>query len=172
MLIAVCGLGSIWTSQMDSAGGGKRPVYYNSTGVETAKGLRACAVIYGVVRVDAATGFNPHLPGRLVGRTLASTGARMDGGLPQITLRWLATGSPDAYLVAVRSETFGIVDRTGLWKSDGVEVVSFSEWGGVQEMLLVMRPYTWLVTSRGAFQIEQPSLPAELRSGVLKEMAG
>ncbi len=171
MRIAVCGLGSVWTARAGIPRiGMSQQVYYNSTAVQTAKGLRTCPVLYGVVRIEPATGFNPHLPWRMIGRLFEGTGVRANDIRRQITLHGGARGEPDAYLIALRSCDFGVVSHRGPWKSKGVEVLSFSEAGDTQESLVLMSPYSWVQTGRGVFQIERPLMPQQMRSGVLKEM--
>ena len=173
MRIAVCGFGSMWSARAANA----RPVYYNSTAIDTGKGLKPRPLIYGVVRIEAGTGINPlvrelkahYATSQLIGKLLEGTGVREHDLRRQLTLHKRATGEPDAYLIAIRSYEFGAIDCAGAWKSSGVEVISFSEAGDEQEALLLISPYSWIRTARGSYMVERPVTPCEYRKGVLKE---
>jgi len=165
MRIAVCGFGSMWSARAANA----RPVYYNSTSIDTGKGLKPRPLIYGVVRIEAGTGINPYVTSQLIGKLLEGTGVREHDLRRQLTLHKRATGEPDAYLIAIRSCEFGAIDCGGAWKSSGVEVISFSEAGVDQEALLLISPYSWIRTARGSYMVERPVTPCEWRKGVLKE---
>lgn len=171
MRIAVCGLGSLWTWRTSSPDNSRlRTIYYNSTAIETPKGLKARALLYGVVRIEPAAGLNPQFPWRLVGRIFEGTGIRESEIRRQLTLRFKADGLPDAYLIVLRSGEVGVIDRSAAWKSKNVEIVSFSESGSQQEALLLMSPYSWVRTSRGALLVERPATPDQIRNRALQEM--
>lgn len=145
--IAVCGFGSYWSVQ-------RRPVVYNSTAIATPLGLKPRPLAYGVIRLNAATNFDPHNPHATVGAVFESSGIREEPIRRQLTLiRRIATRAPDAYLVAIRTAEFGTLDRAAQWKGAGIEVISFSEDASIaaQEVLLLMPPYGWIRSSQGMF---------------------
>ena len=154
-----------------------RPVYYNSTAIDTGKGLKPRPVIYGVVRVESGTGFNPlveelkaqYAISQLVGRIFDGTGVREHDVRRQMALHKRTSGEPDGYLVVIHSRRYGKIDLTVQWKSNGVEVVSFSEAGDDQEALLLMSPYSWVRTVQGFFNVARPVALGLLGTSVLRK---
>jgi hypothetical protein len=63
---------------------------------------------------------------------------------------------PDAYLVTVTADQTGGIDTHGssLWAHSDAQVISFSECGDRQELMLVMPAYAWIRGRRGTFFLE------------------
>jgi hypothetical protein len=59
----------------------------------------------------------------------------------------------DAFLVCIRSENVGFIDRRGHWKSKTVNLISASGGkDGSQEHLLLVRNGSWIQTEQGIWQ--------------------
>src|ERR1035438_208547 len=92
MLVAVQSLGSIWTARgaRTDAGGTdatRRGAYYNTTGVLAGDKLRNRSCIYGHVRVDECSGFQPLFALRLIHRVYESEGVTVRNGRNKLFLR-------------------------------------------------------------------------------------
>src|SRR5690349_11328340 len=131
MLVAVQSFGSIWTSrgtsaQLDSSFV-RREAYYNTTGVLAGNKMRSRSCIYGYVRLDECSGFNPRFAERSIRRVYESDGVSVWNGRNKLFLRQLAPNGtrPDVYLFRFSPAEVGWIDRAGAWKCDGARVVSF-----------------------------------------------
>ncbi|MBL0158823.1 MAG: hypothetical protein IPP47_17195 [Bryobacterales bacterium] len=67
-----------------------------------------------------------------------------------------ASTKPDAYLITATAEQTGGIDRDrlGEWLHPEAHLISFSECGQDQELLLVMPAYGWLRGRLGTFFLE------------------
>jgi len=157
MLVAVQSLGSIWTSRATSAppdsNAARRCAYYNTTGVVAGNKLRSRSCIYGNVRLDECSGFNPRFAERIIHRVYESDGVTVWNGRNKFFLRQLAPNGtrPDAYLFRINPADTGWIDRAAAWKCDGARVVSFSEGNGQQEALIVLPAFGWVRGTQGTF---------------------
>jgi len=157
MLVAVQSLGSIWTSRATSAppdsNAARRCAYYNTTGVVAGNKLRSRSCIYGNVRLDECSGFNPRFAERIIHRVYESDGVTVWNGRNKLFLRQLAPNGtrPDAYLFRINPADTGWIDRAAAWKCDGARVVSFSEGNGQQEALIVLPAFGWVCGAQGTF---------------------
>jgi hypothetical protein len=59
--------------------------------------------------------------------------------------------TPDAYLVVVKSEQTGGVIKGGDWLNRETTLISFSECGADQEVMVVMPAYGWVRGVLGTF---------------------
>jgi hypothetical protein len=64
------------------------------------------------------------------------------------------------YLVVIGSEHIGFIMRSGAWASSDVQVVSFSEGNGKQEVMLMMPAFACVRGSSGTFCTDP--IPREL----------
>ena len=80
-----------------------------------------------------------------------------------------------SYLFRIGSADTGWIDRSGAWKCDAAQVISFSEGNGQQEALLVLPAFGWVRGERGTFCVDprrdRPwiaglSLRSEVRTGM------
>jgi hypothetical protein len=62
----------------------------------------------------------------------------------------------DAYLVTITADQSGGInrDQAGAWLHHDAHLISFSECGGQQEVMLVMPAYTWVRGQLGTFFME------------------
>jgi hypothetical protein len=164
MLISVLGFGSIWTrraardprnaaslSRLDTA-------YYNTTGVPVSDRIRNRPRVYGVARFNGHSGFRPDWTHRMIHKVFKCQPPCVWSGHNKVLFEALlaSPAKPDAYLVIVTAEQSGGIekDKDGAWLHHDVHLISFSECGVRQEVMLVMPPYTWLRGRLGTFFIE------------------
>jgi hypothetical protein len=158
MLVAVQSFGSIWTARdaragVDGAESRRLRAYYNTTGVLAGSTLRNRSCLYGYVRLDECSGFHPCFAERFIHRVYESEGMSVWDGRNKLFLRRLTPAGtlPDAYLFRIGSADLGWIDRRGAWKCDAAQVVSFSEWNGQQEAMLLLPAFGWVRSERGTF---------------------
>jgi hypothetical protein len=161
MLVAVQSFGSIWTARgastaSDGIKPARRGAYYNTTGVLAAGKLRNRSCVYGYVRLDECSGFDPRFAGRIVHRVYVSEGVLVWNGRNRLFLQRMAPAGtrPDVYLFRTGSTDTGWIDRGGAWHCDAAQVISFSEGNGQQEALLVLPPFGWVRGEKGTFCVE------------------
>jgi hypothetical protein len=164
MLISVLSFGSIWTRRV--AKGAQHPprfgasdtAYYNTTGVLVGDTLRNRPCVYGVARFNGSSGFRPDCMHQMVQKIFECEPPCVWNGHNKVLFKALVTGAekPDAYLVTITTEQSGGInrDQAGGWLQDGAQLVSFSECGGKQEVMLVMPPFTWVRSRLGTFFME------------------
>ena len=171
MLVAIQGFGSIWERRF-----GKdlldqkrfaRAAYYNTTGVPVNGKLRYRWRVGGKLRFNSVGGFNANYSMRSVGRVFECAAPEQRDGWSQILFERSARtpAPPEFYLFAVTAERVGHIDtQSGSWKGEGAQVVSFSEDGQRQEVLLLMPPYSWIRGQIGTFFVEPvPARPWSAR---------
>ena len=154
MLLAVHSFGSIWTFRQSDRGKGRPEfAYFNTTGVLVKDRFRHRSCLYGHVRVDACTGFRPDYAFRYSDRVFISDGLQEFAGKRKLFLKSLMPSGTrsDMYLVTIGSEQIGDIVRSGAWASSDVQVVSFSEGNGKQEVMLMMPSFAWVRGSSGTF---------------------
>jgi hypothetical protein len=61
---------------------------------------------------------------------------------------------PDAYLVVAKSEQTGGTVKGGDWLGTETTLISFSECGADQEVMVVMPAYGWVRGALGTFFLE------------------
>jgi len=169
MLVAVQSLGSIWTARGVTAG--RQRAYYNTTGVAIGAKIRNRSCVYGYVRVDECSGFEPDSLPRLIHRVFESEGVTVWKGHNKLFLkRPMPAGTrPDAHLFAVTSAEIGEIDRNATWTCDPAKLISFSDGNRQQEVLLILPSFGWVRGRRGTFCVDpwpaQPWIAALSRAG-------
>jgi hypothetical protein len=163
MLISVLSFGSIWTRRVaKSAQHSARfsaldTAYYNTTGVLVGDTLRNRPCVYGVARFNGSSGFRPDCMHQMVQKIFECEPPCVWNGHNKVLFKALvaAADKPDAYLVTIADQSGGINrGQPGGWLHDGAQLISFSECGGKQEVMLVMPPYTWVRGRIGTFFME------------------
>ena len=151
MLISVLSFGSLWSQRADAA-------YYNTTGVAVGGKVRSRPRVYGVARFNGRSGFRPDWTERMLSKVFDCEPPCIWNGHNKVLFRKLldAPARPDAYLVTVTAEQTGEIDAHGAspWVHTDVRLISFSECGERQEVMLVMPPYTWIRGRLGTFFLE------------------
>ena len=151
MLISVLSFGSLWSGRADAA-------YYNTTGVAVEGKIRNRPRIYGVARFNGRSGFRADWTERMISKVFDCEPPCLCNGHNKVLFKRLldAPARPDAYLVTVTAEQTGGIEMHGAspWLHSDVQMISFSEGGEQQEVMLVMPPYTWIRGSLGTFFLE------------------
>ena len=144
MIVAVEGFGSIWSVRNGSTR--ERTAFYNTTGILGDRRLRHRSRVFGQLRFNAIGGFNPRYLEANIGHVFESPELPENDGrcmlLHHLSNRPLP---PDFYLFAVASERTGElrIDDSG-WKSDGVVLLSLSQFREQQEAMLLMPAHSWI----------------------------
>ena len=152
MFVTVEGFGSIWSKRTRCG----RIAYYNTTGIPVDGKLRHRSELFGQMRFNEIGGFNSKLVERNFGRVFQCTGDLRETGVCLLFRHLLERPvDPDYFLFTVTS------DRTGFlpvgwygWKSDGVLLISFSQFQQRQEAMLLMPAHSWIRGALGWFIAE------------------
>jgi len=110
MLITVSGFGSVWRRRFgkdpDDTGRYARAAYYNTTGVPVNGIVRTRPEITGHARFNAAGGFNPNYPFRMIGRVFECAEPCIWNGQNKVLFQRVLRipARPDYFLVATRQE--------------------------------------------------------------------
>ena len=154
MIIGLEGFGSIWSARTRSGAG--RSAFYNTTGIVCDGRLRHRSRVFGQLRFNEVGGFNPRLIERNIGRVFRATENR-DSQRPGFLFHHMLSNlaSPDCFLFAITSERTGElhIDMDG-WKSDGVRLISLSQFAAQQEAMFLMPVYGWIRGELGRFVVE------------------
>ncbi len=158
MIIGLEGFGSVWSTRTRATR--ERIAFYNTTGIVLHGKLRHRSQLFGQLRFNAIGGFNPQHIEANIGRVFESAGLGLSGrGSRCLLLHHLLSRPqpPDYYLFAVMSESTGElqIDLSG-WKSDGVVLLSLSQFREQQEAMLLMPVYGWIRGGLGRF-VAEPS---------------
>ena len=162
MRVKVMGFGSVWRHRLgkqDLRSHFLRPVYYNTTGVAVNGGVRQRPQICGYARFDTAGGFDPNHPSRMIGRVFECAEPSFWAGYNKLLFRRILKASerPDRVLVVARSGLTGqLAVGTDGWRSGDTWLLSFSEYAGQQEALLLMPVGAWIRGDIGRFTLECP----------------
>jgi hypothetical protein len=155
MIIGLEGFGSVWSTRFGTRR--ETTAFYNTTGIILDGKLRHRSRLFGQLRFNAIGGFNPQHIEANIGRVFASAGLLPDGDARCLLLHHRLTRPrlPDYFLFRVTSEKTGElqIDRGG-WKSDGVVLLSLSEFREEQESMLLIPVHGWIRGNRGRFAAE------------------
>jgi hypothetical protein len=158
MLVAVTGLGSIWSCRPGRNASsperfGREAAYFNTTGVLVDGKLRRRPRTYGEVRFNGSAGFDPHQPALVLQRVFHCPDLCVWKGATRLLCGQRVHASPEQFLIAVTDPGLGRVTTTQDWRSDDSVVISWSECATAQEILLLMRQFGWVRTERGLFML-------------------
>lgn len=156
MLVAVTGLGSIWSCRpwQDPASPdrfGREAAYFNTTGVFIDGKLRRRSRTYGEVRFNGSSGFDPHRPASVLHRVFRCPDPVVWNGAIRLLCGQQVDTTPERFLVVFNDPELGRVRRTEHWTSEDSVLISWSECATAQEVLLLMRPFGWVRTDRNLF---------------------
>lgn len=131
--------------------------YFNAAALRFGRRLRHSAAFPGVVRFNAASGFDLEFPKRAIGKTfLCSTPNQFAGKTHLVFQRRVGRMTPDAYLVTLRNVEHGTIQfaQPG-WKSAGVRPISISLRGQRYEAMLLFGESDWVESDVGRWRIDQ-----------------
>lgn len=165
MIIFCESFGSRWWPQnvVDETGklNRKRSKWFNTTGVPRGNSDRIWRQVWshrGVIRVEL--GRFPWLDQekQLFRRSFFINGVEENEGQTRLLLKSICLPSApiDAYLICVKSDVFGFIDRMGSqdWKSKDVRLIAAS--GGKhrsQEVLILVPEGGWILTEQGYWRL-------------------
>jgi hypothetical protein len=154
MIIGLEGFGSVWSTRIGAQR--DRTAFYNTTGIVRDGRLRHRSRVFGQIRFNAMGGFNPQHIESNIGRLFQSAG--LPGGDSCCLLfhhRLARPQAPDCYLFRVTADETGEleIDREG-WKSEGVVLLSLSQFREQQETMLLVPVHGWIRAGRGRFAAE------------------
>lgn len=154
MIIGLEGFGSVWSTRTGARR--ERTAFYNTTGIVVDGRLRHRSRLFGQIRFNAIGGFNPQHIEANIGRVFQSLGLS-DRESPCLLLHHLLSlpQPPDYYLFRVSSDVTGVleIERSG-WKSDGVVLISLSQFREEQEAMLLVPIHGWIRGCLGRFAAE------------------
>jgi hypothetical protein len=154
MIIGLEGFGSVWSTRIGTSR--ERTAFYNTTGIAQDGKLRHRSLLFGQLRFNAVGGFNPQHIEANVGRVFESAGLSI-GDRRCLLLHHLLNRplQPDYYLFRVLPESTGEIrmDQSG-WKSEGVVLISLSQFREQQEAMLLLPVHGWIRTGLGRFAAE------------------
>ena len=155
MIIGLEGFGSVWSTRRGTTQ--EKTAFYNTTGIVLEGRLRHRSRLFGQMRFNAIGGFNPRHIEANIGRVFVSVGHPQDGDSAGLLLHHLLsrTQMPDYYLFRVTSDDTGVleIDHTG-WRSDGVVLLSLSQFREQQEAMLLVPIHGWIRSRLGRFAAE------------------
>ena len=154
MIIGLEGFGSVWSTRAGARR--ERTAFYNTTGIVVDGRLRHRSRLFGQIRFNAIGGFNPQHIEANIGRVFESPGPS-DGQNSCLLVHHLLSHPhpPDYYLFRVSSDVMGVleIERSG-WKSDGVVLISLSQFREEQEAMLLVPIHGWIRGALGRFAVE------------------
>ena len=154
MIIGLEGFGSVWSTRIKASR--ETTAFYNTTGIVLDGRLRHRSQIFGQIRFNAMGGFNPQHIEANIGRVFES--ARLRNGESRcLLLHHLISHPrlPDYYLFRVTSDLTGLLEiGRSDWKSEGVVLLSLSQFREQQEAMLLMPIHGWIRGRVGRFVAE------------------
>lgn len=161
MLVGITSFGSVWRRRFGRDPGDperfRRAAYFNTTGLHVNGRVVRHRKIAGHVRFNGVGGFHPYYVERMIGSVFECDEPSIWNGQNKVFFerRLNHTEPPDYFLVGIRSAEFGLVSvGTEGWKSANTFLISFSEWGDTQELLMLLPPNGWVRTSLGRLFLE------------------
>ncbi len=160
MLVTIEGFGTIWSKRVrpDPKNPERgRIAYYNTTGVCIDGRKRHRSRIFGQLRFNGSGGFIAKGIERNIGRVFQCSEEMDQHGIAKLIFHHLTDKPkpPDYFLFAVTSDRIGLLSvESEAWRSDGVVLLSMSQFKGFQEAILLMPPYSWVRGSLGTFMAD------------------
>jgi hypothetical protein len=157
MLVAVTGLGSVWSSRpgRDAASTDRftrEAAFFNTTGVVVDGTLRRRSRVYGEVRFNGSTVLSPHDPtNSMLHRVFRCPALSVWNGANRLLCERPVKATASSFLVVFTVDDVGRVTSSDRWRSDDSKIISWSESDNAQEFLLLMQPFSWIRTARGLF---------------------
>jgi hypothetical protein len=161
VLVKVLRFGSNWWARFgrdpeDRYRYTRHAAYFNSAGLASGSKMKRYWIVPGLIRFNGSSDFNPQLPNRLIGSTFECTDLVVALGGNRVLFQRKAAGclQPDYFLAVLSSDRCGPFDcRTADWKSASVAPIAVSQSCDRQEALLLMKPFAWVRTELGRWQL-------------------
>ena len=148
MIVRVHSLGSLWQTK-DLPNGGTR--VWNTTGIRDGCRVRSCATLFGQLVFGPKAKPLLQDTSRIRGRNWVASDITQTSAGRSIRLACTAASGAtvDWYLHTVNEQLVGVVPPDGL-DPDNILVLSASQRKQQQELLLLVKPFAWLVGSTGS----------------------
>ena len=162
MLVKILGFGSSWWARFgrdphDRYRYTRHAAYFNSAGVRCGNKVRRHWLLPGLIRFNGVGDFNPQFPSRSVGETFECADLTFAcGGNRLLFVRKAAARvPPDSYLIVVSSDRCGPFNfAESRWKSESVVPIAVSSLGDRQEAILLMKPFAYVRSALGIWQLK------------------
>lgn len=157
MIVYCSSLGSLWFRKSYESGS---TAWFNTTGIRrslTSSRVRRRWTFQGSVRFNADQFPWVRTPGDLLGKRYFCRGIEMVEDETRLLCERPANKNEhiDAFLVCIRSDEIGIVERERDWKSRSARLIASSGGrSGAQEMLLLVHKHSWILTDQGYWKWE------------------
>ena len=177
MLVKILKFGSNWWARFghdprDRYRFTRHAAYFNSTGLCAGSKVRRHWIVPGLIRFNGVGDFNPQFPNRSVGATFECTDLvfALGGNRLLFQRQAAAAAQPDCFLVVLSADEFGTFDCfTRDWKADSVHAIAVSQAGTRQEAMLLMKPFDWVRTTLGLWQLRTGSFPERTRLELVED---
>ena len=178
MLVKILKFGSNWWARFGHDPGDRyrftrHAAYFNSTGLSSGCKVRRHWIVPGLIRFNGVGDFNPQFPNRSVGVTFECADLVFALGGNRLLFRRKAAASalPDYFLVVLSAEQFGTFDCLARdWKADFVQAIAVSQSGPRQEAMLLMKPFAWVRTALGCWQLRTGPIAERTRLELVEEL--
>ncbi len=157
MIVYGVNLGTIWFHKSYESGSA---AWFNTTGIRrtrTSSKIRRRWTFQGSVRFNADQFPWVCTPNDLIGKRYFCHEVERVGGEMRLLCAAPANKDQriDSFLVCVRSENVGVIDRRLNWKSQSARLISSSGGkNGPQELLLLVHKGSWIMTDEGFWKWE------------------
>lgn len=181
MLISIQGFGSIWKQRIgrdpsDPFRYSHRAAFYNTTGIRIGEKYKHRWKLGGKIRFQGGSAFDS-------ARLANNLGCVFECDEPEPRFTWLQmcckrrlpkSEIPDWFLFRITSEQIGWIDlKNGSAKSDETFLLSYSAEPPQQELLILMRPDSWIRGTNGRFVVKPAAhLPWQARLSFLAQSGG
>jgi hypothetical protein len=177
MLVKILKFGSNWWARFghdprDRYRFTRHAAYFNSTGLCSGSKVRRHWIVPGLIRFNGVGDFNPQFPNRSAGATFecADLVFALGGNRLLFQRKAAASAQPDCFLVVLSADRFGIFDCFARdWKADSVRAIAVSRAGTRQEAMLLMKPFDWVRTALGLWQLRTGSIPERTRLELVED---
>jgi len=143
MIVRVISLGSLWQES-------RRQHVFNSTGFEVDGRIRSRARVFGQIRFHSADLQQLTAGDRLCGSKWIATPLGEYAGVRSMQLLRIASrrASAEWFVVTVSEELVGTLGPSS-WSEDSTRVISVSESGSRQQVMLLTKPFSYLHGTAG-----------------------
>ena len=160
MLVRILGVGSEWWvrpghDQYDPLRFTKHAAYFNTTAFPHGSKFRRSWKVPGVLRFNGNSRIDPHWPNEVLGCIFGCVGITQHNGQNRLLAIGKRYGAlmPTHYLVSIESRLYGYINTSSRWKNEWVSVVSFSEYDGQQQAMLLLSGIGEFVTAAGVWHV-------------------
>jgi hypothetical protein len=136
----------------------RHAAYYNSTGIRCGRKVRRHWIVPGLIRFNGVGDFNPRRPHHSLGRTFLTSNLDFlfGGNRLLVKKRVDDRSTADFYLLVISQDLHGRIDFSFPgWKSSTARIIAASQLRHIQEVMLMMKPGDWIITSSGTWTLTE-----------------